>query len=57
MRPLKYLFYWNIYIYLEYDSFPDDFGQFRRFFPYANRWTDRYTDGQTDPHIEMRGSI
>ena len=60
MRPLGiYLF--GISIYLEYDSFPDDFGRFRRFFLNGNGRTHGHTDirihGRTDPLIEMRGRI
>ena len=51
MRPLSiYLVGISMYI---YDSFPDDFGQFRRFFFNGNG----QTDGWTDPLIEMRGRI
>ena len=59
-----------MYIYLGYDSNPDDFGQLWRFCLNANGRTDGHTaDGQTyghtdirtygrtDPHIEMRGRI
>ena len=60
MRPLS-IYRIEIYIYLGYDSFPDDFGRFRRFFLNANGPTDPRTDGRTygrtDPHIEMRGRI
>ena len=42
-----YLFYWNIYMYLGSDSFPDDFGQFPRFFLNANGRTYRPTDIRT----------
>ena len=35
-------------IYLEYDSFHHDFGQFQRFFLNANGHTDGTTDGRTD---------
>ena len=31
--------------------------QFPRFKKTGDRWTDRPTDGRTDPHIEMRGRI
>ena len=55
------LSYWNIYAYLDYDSFPDDFGRFWRFFLSGNGRTDEHTDGRiygrTDPFIEMRGRI
>ena len=37
-------------MYLEYDSFPNDFGQFRRFFLDANG----HTDGHTDEHTDIR---
>ena len=56
MRPLGiYLIGISIHI-LEYDSFPDDFGRFRRFFLNANGrtygqtdgWADGRTDGNTD---------
>ena len=50
MRPLSIF---RIGIYLGCDSFPDDFGRFRRVFFDANG----HTDGHTDPHIEMRGRI
>ena len=60
MRPLG-IYLIGISIYLEYDSFHNDFGQFRRFFLNANGHTDGPTDGptdgRTDPHIEMRGRI
>ena len=64
MRPLVINFI-GISIYLEYDSFPDDFRQFRWFFQNANGHTDQRmdgptdgrTNGRTDPHIEMRGRI
>ena len=67
MRPLGiYLIGISMYILiLEYDSFPEDFGRFRRFFLYGNGRTDIRThgrtdtrmDGRTDPHTEMRGRI
>jgi len=44
----RYLSYWNIYIYLEYDSLPDDFKRFRRFFLNGNGHTDGRTDIRTD---------
>ena len=44
----RYLFHWNIYMYLEFDSFPDDFGRFWWFFQNANGHTDKWTDGPTD---------
>ena len=66
MRPLGIYFMLEyLYIYIEYDSFHDDFGRFRRFFLNANGRnhgrtdirTYGHTDGRTDPHIEMRGRI
>ena len=47
MRPLS-IYLIGISIYLEYDSFPDDFGRFRRFFLNGNGWTYRHTDIRTD---------
>ena len=56
MRPLG-IYLIGISIYLEYDSFHNDFGQFRRFFLNANGHTDIRTDRRTEPQIEMRGRI
>ena len=56
MRPLGMNII-GISIYFEYDTFPDDFRQFWRFFLDANGHMDGHTDGRTDPHIEMRGRI
>ena len=46
MRPLG-IYLIGISIYLEYDSFPDDFGRFRRFFLNANGRTYGRTHGRT----------
>ena len=64
MRPLG-IYLIGISIYLEYDSFSNDFRRFWRFFQNANGRTDGHTDtrtdtrthGRTDPHVEMRGRI
>ena len=65
MRPLG-IYLIGISIYLEYDSFHDGFGRFRRFSlmltdghtdPRTDLETDGRTNGRTDPHIEMRGRI
>ena len=47
MRPLG-IYQTGISLYLEYDSFPDDFVRFRRFYLNANGRTYGPTDRRTD---------
>ena len=54
MRPQGYISYRNIYIYLDYSSFPDDFGWFRRFFLNGYGRTYRYTDQRTYGYTDIR---